>query len=319
MKLLLTCLILASSVIHAQNIIRYEKNNQDAELSSIIFIDTNSNEIVNRFSPAEKCPYWNLSFKRIGDTVYDKKVKYFDLTGIDSLTKEEIPGLVNIAEWDRPLKKPYEAYTSNSAHVSINNQWVIISSHIIISDFSDDEYDDEFEAFAECLQVFDSNGNLFRKIFSDDGQMDDVGITDDGQFLFYDYKILKNYFLNYQATQNPGLRVINLKNMDIEMDIADFDTSRVYLYPYIAGDYICVFSEARKDYEDVDFRGCNTVVCYNFKKNIKYSGSTKPDFKEFWNIIGISDEGISFRDNSTKEAIPVLYRFDKDFTQERIK
>ncbi|HOX77151.1 MAG TPA: hypothetical protein PLW31_03850 [Bacteroidales bacterium] len=319
MRFLLSFLILAASVLQGQNIVRYEKNHRDTELCKITFIDTTTNEIVKTFSPAEKCPYWNLTYKRIGDTINDRSVKYFDLKGIDSLTGDEIPGLINVTDFGHPLKQPYEAFTSNSAHVSKNGKWVIISSHIIIDDFSDDENESELEAYAECLQVFDSNGNLFRKIFSDDAEMNDVGITDDGDYLFYDYQILKDLYYDNHSNRNPGLRIINLKTMDIELDISDYDTNWVYLYPYVAGDFICIFSETRKDYEDVDSTGCNSAVCYNFKKNIKYTGPIGPAFKEFWRIIDVSDEGIYFRVSSAREAQPVLYRFDKDFTKEKIK
>jgi hypothetical protein len=319
MIFLLLFFILASSVLQAQNIIKYEKNHEDAELSRVIFINSITNEIVKTFTPAEKCPYWNLTFKRSEGRDNYKNVKYFDLTGIDSLTTQDIPGLVNIIEWGHPLKRPYYAYAMNSAHVSNNHKWVIISSFIMIGDLNQDQNDGEYEAFAECLQIFDSNGNLFRTIYSDEVEMNDTGITDDGNYLFYDYHLLKDCFKDYQSNRRPGLRVINLTTMDWEMDINNYDTNMVYLYPYIAGDYICIFSETREDNEDADSIGYNTADCYNFKKNIKYTGSIEPSFKEFCNIIDVSEEGIYFRDWLVTDTIPVLYRFNKEFTKEIIK
>jgi len=315
--LTLAFLLFFSIYMRSQYIIKYEKNHEDSELSRVFFMDTTKNVIIKSFSPSEKCPYWNLTYPRLEGTLEYKTEKFFDFSGFDSLTGLDIPGLV-IINGGNSIKKPYWAETNHSAHLSSNKRWLLLFSVITITDYSQKENDGEFEGFANCLQIYNSKGNLYRTIISKDVEMSEIHITDDGSYLFYDYDIMRDFFKNFKNHPDGGFRIANLETMQIEMDVPDNDTNMVYLYPYVADDFICIFSETKDDYLDNNYQGSNTVTCYNLKKSEKYTTQIDPRFKEFWNIITITKEGVFFEGNASPQRDTVLYRFDKDFQREKI-
>jgi hypothetical protein len=315
--LILALLALFSINVRSQHIIKYEKNHEDSELSRVNFIDTIKNLTIKSFSPAEKCPYWNLAFPRLKGTLEYKTEKFYDFSDLDCLTGQDIPGLV-VIEGGNSIKKPYWAETNHSAHLSSNKQWLLIFSVITITDYSQKENDGEFEGFANYLQIYNSKGNLYRTIISKDVEINEIHVTDDGSYLFYEYNIMQDFLKNFKNYPNGGFRIINLETMKIEMDVIDNDTSMIYLYPYVADDYICIFSETKDDYFDNNYQGSNTVTCFNLKKSEKYTAQIDPKFKEFWKIITITKEGVLFEGNALPERDTVLYRFDKDFQIEKI-
>jgi hypothetical protein len=304
-------LILASMHLQAQNSITYNGNNLAPENRLITFVDTLQDKIVLSFSPSELCPYWNLPYPVIptsNPNGYGTE-KRFDLKDVSSISNLEIPGLVIVENRDE-INNPLYASSSFTCKLSPNGQWIIIESYLNINGY------DDCLGFANYIEIYSSDGNLYRTLLSKDGYISDVQITDDGLFLVYGHLGIETYKNDFR---DFGYKIINITTMEIELELRDNVDNMNSLYNKTIGNYIFIMKEIKDDGNLNISKEYGYLSCFDMKNNEKFTGIVKPELKWYSNLIGISKEGISFRVNNDQDSNRVLMQFDKDFHKGRIQ
>ncbi|MBE0661460.1 MAG: hypothetical protein IH597_03245 [Bacteroidales bacterium] len=298
-------LLLSVSSLNAQHIIRYEMDDHNAENCKVLFIDTLSNEVTDSFYLHERNPYWNLPYDTIETGNYS--VKTYKFNNIDSLTKDEIPGLIaygpaNISKY------PGEALAFHGARVSTNGQFIAIYNRLTLYVYSDNDFTDH----ASQVVVYDVEGKIHNSFYSEALNIEDIYITDDG-----------NYYLVWGWMQSVKVsdgilslyKIIDIKNNQTIITVNTNDENFSGGYGKIDGNYICIMLDIRNQDDPYGPSGQGFLRCYDLVNNMVYTTSVDQKSKCISMFKGITDEGVKLKSLLGKDVPDRLLRFDKDFTK----
>lgn len=301
--------ILAATNSHAQHIIRYEMDNHNAENLKVLFVDTLSNEVIDSFYLHERNPYWDLPYDTIETGNYF--VKTYKFNNIDSLTKDEIPGLIAYGPGN-VSRYPGWADALHGARVSTNGQFIAIYNRLTLYVYSDNDFTDH----ASQVMVYDVDGKIHHSFYSEALNIEDIYITDDG-----------NYYLIWgwmqSATVPDGMlnlwEIFDIRNDQTIVSVNTNDEKFYGAYGKIDGNYICIMLHKRNEDDPYGPTGQGYLRCFDMVNGTVYTALVDPISKSISMYKGITAEGVHLKSLIGKDEPDQVLRFDRDFTKQPIR
>ncbi len=282
---------------YSQNSITYEYDHHNAEESRLIFYDKNNQEIIS-LSPTEKNPYWNLKFPEIKDTNSNNKTyKLYDLKSIDSLDRDEIPGLVSFTGDQRIVINPEGASTGQTCILSSNSECACILSSIYFYQYED------CIGRAMNIQVYNSSGEFYRQIYPTEGEIAALGITDNGKFLLYSI-LIENF---EHARSYYRTCIIDLESLHIIFEINDNEIGKKSILCGSYGNFLYTIYENLKNKNSTTTNSSGYIMCFDMSRMLKYEGNIADNLLD--NLKSISDAGIIFGKTFKDDTNTVLISF----------
>jgi hypothetical protein len=301
--------ILAAINCNGQHIIRYEMDNHNAENLKVLFVDTLSNEVIDSFYLHERNPYWNLPYDTIDTGNYS--VKTYKFNSIDAFTKDEIPGLIaygpgNISRY------PGEALVLHGARVSTNRQFIAIYNRIILFVYSEEDFIDH----ASQVVVYNTDGKIHHSFNAEVLHIDDVCITDDGN-----YYLISGWKRDFNAPNGSFKQwiIIDNRNNQTIVTVNTNDENFYGGYWKIDGNYICIMLHKRNEDDPYGPTGQGYLRCFDLVNNMVYATLVDPISKSISMFKGINAEGVHLKSLLGKDEPDRLLRFDRDFTKQPIR
>ena len=156
-------------------------------------------------------------------------------------------------------------------------------------------------AVASTIDIIDSTGNVINRIKDTDVNVNEIGITTDGKYLFYTYGLGNEdgTFINY------GFRIYKLKDNSIVVDkkgkeFIGFVTNNLFVFGY---DY--------HPNDDINIESLTHIEVYDVYRSKKYTREFKMDEQR---IISITSDGYLITYNNQTR----LLSFVNDFMVENI-
>lgn len=298
--------ILAAINSNAQQIIRYEMDNHNAENCKVLFVDTLSNEVTDSFYLHERNPYWNLPYDTNETDNYS--TKSYKFKNVYSLTKNEIPGLITYSEGNAS-KYPSWAIAYHGAFLSTNGQYLVTKNNYLLYGF--DEHD--FVDHATKVVTYKADGNIHHSFYADSLNIEEINITDDG-----------NYYLIWgwmNSVKSPHGELSLYEIIDIRKNqtivVANNNDENFYGgYSEIDGNLICIMLKIRDDNSPYGQKGQGYLRCFDMVNNLVYSTLVDPISADFTMLKRITSEGIHLKSLKGKNEPDRVLRFDRDFTKQ---
>lgn len=281
---------------HGQYTIKYNFHPHDPDSCIVSFVDTVKNEVIRSFTLVEYSPFWNLPFPEIKSEGLRKR-KVYDLQTV-SILEQEIPGLVFYSQTDDGFLNSGRTYST--LQFSQNNQYIIVFHYLNL--FS------EYRSFghAAILHIYNARGELIITIESNDVEILQPRITNNGNYLGYVY----GTGLNEDETEmsKTGYRIINLETDEIVVDREvhgqgqmgitavnnKFTTSYLTLEDYQKRNFIVVIPE----------------------KSLQFSKIIQRD--DLNKLKVVTEEGLLMGYDSRSDTNTYLLRFESDFDKEEL-
>ena len=285
-------------------------DDHNAENIKVLFMDTLSNEAVDSFYLHERNPYWNLPYDTIETHNYFTKTYKFN--NIDSLTKDEIPGLIAYGPGN-VSRYPGWADALHGARVSTNGQFIAIYNRLTLYVYSDNDFTDH----ASQVVVYDVDGKIHHSFYSEALNIEDIYITDDG-----------NYYLIWgwmqSATVPDGMlnlwEIFDIRNDQTIVSVNTNDEKFYGAYGKIDGNYICIMQHKRNEENPSSGpTGQGYLRCFDMVNNLVYSTWVDPVSKSISMFKGITSEGVRLKSLKGKNEPDRVLRFDRDFTKQPIR
>lgn len=300
--------ILAAINSHAQHIIRYERGGKNAERSRVLFVDTLRNEVIDSFYLHERNPYWNLPYDTIETGNY--MVKTYKFNNIDTLRKDEIPGLIaygpgNISRY------PYEATASQGAFFSTNGHFIVTTNSLILYVYSENDFVDH----ASKVVTYNADGKIHHSFYSEDLRIDYVYITDNGNY-YHIYGWMHD--INAPHGMQEMWKIIDKVN-DREVFIEkSSDENLDGLYSLVYNNYILLM-QSIKESSTLGPKGYGYLRCFDMENGFIFSTLVDPNITSYSMFKRITSEGVHMKSLLGKDEPDQVLRFDKDFTKQPIQ
>jgi hypothetical protein len=294
---------------NAQHIIRYEMDNNNAENLKVLFVDTLNNEVKDSFYLHERNPYWNLPYDTIETGNYS--VKTYKFNNIDSLTIDEIPGLIAYGPGN-VSRYPGWADASHGAFLSTNGQFIVTINRLILYVYSENDFVDH----ASKVVTYMADGKIYNSYYPEDMYVDYVDITDDGN-----YYLLRGWAQSVNALD--GIlniwKIIDIRsNQEVLAEISSNDSLRG-LYGLVYGNYILFMQGSVNERDKFGPIIGGYMRCFDVANNLVFSTQVDPKSTSFSMFKRITSEGVHFKSLQGKNEPDQVLRFDRDFTKQPIR
>ncbi len=308
-RLIFLLVVLTTIDSNGQHIIRYEREAKNAEKRKVLFIDTLNNDVTDSFYLHERNPYWNLPYDTIETGNYS--VKTYKFNNIDSLTKDEIPGLIAYGPGN-VSRYPGWADASHGAFLSTNGQFIVTINRLILYVYSENDFADH----ASKVVTYMADGKICNSYYPEDMYIDYINITDDGN-----YYLLRGWAQSVNAPDGilKLYKIVDIKNNKTAVSVNTNDENFYGGYSKIDGNLICIMLKIRDDNTAYGRKGQGYLRCFNMLNNQVYSTLVDPINADFSMFKRITSEGVHFKSLQGKNESGQVLRFDKDFTKQPIR
>lgn len=309
-KILIFLLVILTTIdSNGQHIIRYEREAKNAEKRKVLFIDTLNNEVTDSFYLHERNPYWNLPYDTIKTRNY--LVKTYKFNNIDSLTKDEIPGLIAYGPGN-VSRYPGWADASHEASLSTNSQFIVTVNRLMLYVFSEDDFADH----ASKVVTYMADGKMYNSYSPEDMYIDYINITDDGN-----YYLLRGWTQSVNAADGilKFWKIIDIQNdQEVLVEKSSTDSLRG-LYGLVYGNYILFMQGIVNERDKLGPIVGGYMRCFDMANNYVFSTQIDQKSTSFSMFKRITSEGIHLKSLQGKNESDQVLRFDKDFTKQPIR
>jgi hypothetical protein len=300
--------ILAVINSNAQHIIRYEMDNHNAENLKVLFMDALSNEAIDSFYLHERNPYWNLPYDTIDIGNYS--VKTYKFNNVDSLTKNEIPGLITYSA-GFASKYPSWASANHSAFLSTKGHYLVINNNFILYGF--DEHD--FVDHASKVVTYKADGSIHHSFYSEALKIEGINITDDGNYYLIEGRM---HSVKAPDGELSLYEIIDIRNNKVVLAELRSEDNLRGLYGLVYGNYILLMYGVINENDKYGPIVNGYLRCFDMANNLVFSTPIDPKSTSFSMFKRITEEGVHLKSLLGKDKPDQVLRFDKDFTKQPI-